>query len=319
MKLTRLLKPATIDTEEQLHKLEYPLLVFPKYDGIRCAVSHGHTLTNTLKRIPNHFIRKTLEQYNTGSGLLDGEIVRFDTKDFHKVQSIVMSEEHLEEAQFRYMMFDRVIADECYKMSYGQRLDWLTSLTRNIICLPHLLRAPHTLVENTSQLLTAESIYTNAGFEGIVIRSLDGPYKMGRSTLREGICLKLKRTEDAEARIISCNELLHNENEAETDRRGLTKRSSHKDNKVGSGMLGSFHCIGINGKFKGKEFDVSAGSMTHGWRRNHWQWYINSTVYNVDDKITDKIITFTYAKHRGKEDGLPAEPRFKAFRSEIDL
>ena len=69
--------------------------------------------------------------------------------------------------------------------------------------------------------------------------SPDGPYKCGRSTVREGYLLKLKRFADGEAVILGCCEQMHNANAAQQDAFGRTKRSSHKDNKIGKATLGA--------------------------------------------------------------------------------
>lgn len=73
-------------------------------------------------------------------------------------------------------------------------------------------------------------------------------------------------------------------------------------------MLGSFRVRGINGRYKGKVFDVSCGSMTHDERRTYW-----TNRHKIDKNA---VITYKYAKHRGTNDA-PAEPVFKSFRKDI--
>ena len=72
-----------------------------------------------------------------------------------------------------------------------------------------------------------------------MVRSIDGTYKFGRSTLRDGILGKLKRFTDAEYKVVDFQERMHNANEATTNALGHTERSSHKENKVGRGDLGA--------------------------------------------------------------------------------
>ena len=55
------------------------------------------------------------------------------------------------------------------------------------------------------------------GFEGAMVRSLDGRYKNGRSTLREGLLLKVKPWKDSEAEILEVYEMMRNENEEEKE------------------------------------------------------------------------------------------------------
>ena len=72
-----------------------------------------------------------------------------------------------------------------------------------------------------------------------MLRRPDGLYKLGRSTLKEGILLKLKRFIDEEFEIVGFEERMHNGNEATRDELGHTKRSSHQENKTGRGDLGA--------------------------------------------------------------------------------
>lgn len=318
-KITRLLKPAPILTEQVLHTLTYPLILQPKYDGIRCFLANGRTYTNPLKHIPNNHIRNHLSQFTSGPWvgcMWDGEILLRNTKDYNEVQSAVMT--RLGEPDFKYVIFDCDMAgsggandkqgDWFRGGGYEQRIHWAAQQRFSVEA--RLVSTPWRMVKKVEDVLYYEKLLLEQGYEGIILRSPDGHYKQGRSTLNEQICLKFKRTEDAEARIIKLNEALHNRNEATTDARGLTKRSSHQHNKVGAGRLGSFTVEGINGRYKGKIFDVAPGCLTHEdceriWSR-HPMYY----------EAGEEIITYKYDKTRGKEDGLPANARFKCFRKD---
>ena len=297
--------------EEDLSKLKYPLILMPKYDGIRCLLHNGKVLSRTLKPIPNEYIQQTLRPYaeHVGKGWLDGELLLNNTKDYNKVQSAVMSVEP-DAYDFYYCIFDRVLAGSANE-PYAKRLDWVDSMFRAVpFNAKHLRPALAIYVDGPEHIMSLEVGLIQEGYEGLVLRSLDGPYKQGKSTFREGYGFKLKRTEDAEAEILDCIELQHNLNDAETNELGLTKRSSHQANKIGSGMLGSFLVRGLNGRYKGKEFQVSCGSMTHAHKQKHWvRWHLKRWTYEK------RVITFTYAKHRGTNEA-PAEPRFKCFRKD---
>lgn len=309
------MKPATIESEADLAKLKFPVFVSAKFDGIRCGIYGGKLLTNTLKEIPNHYIKVKLAPL-IGNGMFDGELLLKDTMEYNKVQSAVMSREG--KPNFYYAIFDRIIDNNNWKMPYKNRLDWLYSY----INMPHFLSMteyvrPVLQIECNSvkEILYVERANVETlGYEGIILRSPDGPYKWGRSTAREGYLFKFKRTDDAEAEILDCVELEHNLNRATEDERGLTKRSSHAENKVGSGMLGSFKVRGINGKYKDKIFFVSCGSMTQQQRRILWEEYHKNKSKSF---FKWSIITYTFAKTRGTDDA-PAEPRFKAFRKEME-
>jgi DNA ligase-1 len=112
------------------------------------------------------------------------------------------------------------------------------------------------IITTEKDLLEYEETALDAGHEGVMVRSVDGPYKQGRSTVKEGWLLKLKRFEDSEAEIIGFYERMHNTNEAKTNALGRTERSSAKDGKVGLGVLGGFVVRDLK---TGVEFEVGSG------------------------------------------------------------
>ena len=95
-------------------------------------------------------------------------------------------------------------------------------------------------IRDAAQLAAYEEDCLAEGYEGVMIRTPDSPYKCGRSTEREGWLLKIKRFEDAEAVVLDTYEGMSNHNEAQRDAFGRTKRSSAQAGKVGRGELGGF-------------------------------------------------------------------------------
>src|ERR1700739_3694226 len=82
------------------------------------------------------------------------------------------------------------------------------------------------------------------GFEGVMLRKPKSPYKFGRSTVKEGYLLKVKRFAHDEAEIIGFEELMHNGNESFKNELGRTTRSDSKDGLFRSGMIGAYIEIG---------------------------------------------------------------------------
>jgi DNA ligase-1 len=126
---------------------------------------------------------------------------------------------------------------------------------------------PHFMAVSPGTLRRYEHDFLDEGYEGLMVRKIDGPYKYGRSTLNEGILAKLKRFRDGEAIVIGIEEGVTNNNEATLDALGRTKRSNHQDNKVGAGRVGTIiaRCIET-----GQELQVSPGRMTHVDREFFW-------------------------------------------------
>lgn len=235
--------------------LKYPLLASPKLDGIRCVMRGGKALSRKLIEIPNLYVQSQLANLPDG---LDGELMLALPGNFNEVQSAVMSVEG--EPKFTYCVFDTYNVG----YTYEQRLQLVEQIIAHVKN-PRVEIVPHTLVTSPEQLADMEDSFLKIGFEGVMLRSIDGPYKCGRSTEREGFLLKLKRFDDDEATIVGFVEMMHNDNEATTNEVGATKRSSAKEGKRPAGVLGALQCV----RDDGVEFEIGSG-FTAAQREDLW-------------------------------------------------
>lgn len=285
-----------------LSKLSYPLLASPKLDGIRCVKLNGRALTRSLKPIPNDHIREWVEA-NLPDGI-DGELLLRDwTAPYREVCSAVMRKSG--QPDFTFAAFDFFMR---YNDGFNWRLQQLTDWVDDAKLAGDILQVvPHTHV-NTPEILEAmmdRSI--GAGFEGVMVRDPKGPYKMGRSTLKEGYLLKIKLWEDDEAEVIGLVEQLHNANEAETNELGRTKRSTAKEGMVPAGTLGALKVRFADGT----EFEVGTGLDDK----------TRAQVWAARDRKEWPLVK---VKHQPSPGGRPAgeKPRFPVFlgfRSKLDL
>lgn len=235
-------------------KLKFPLVIQPKLDGIRCSIVDGRALSRTLKEIPNREIFTALSRPNLNG--LDGEIIVGEpTADdcYRTTASFVMAASKTG-APWTFRVFDKWDEPSGFLDRYHilSRLPEV-SLSAKIILVP-TLSVPH-----KSALEDEEASAIAKGYEGLILRSPDAPYKFGRGSVTAGDLLKLKRFEDFEAEIIGAVEEFHNANAATTNALGRTERSSHKEGKVGKGTLGAFIVRAINGPAEGVEFKVGTG------------------------------------------------------------
>ncbi len=274
------MKPLLAAKIESISDIRYPVLATPKLDGIRCLLWHGRALTRKLKSIPNRHIRETLEaSYRLD---LDGELM-IPGADFNGVQSAVMSEDG--KPDFRYVVFDVIRPD----LPYSERVHLHPD------CLPPIL------INTEADLLEYERECLGERHEGVMLRSLDGKYKFGRSTVREGILLKWKRFHDAEAVIVGFEERMHNANKAREDELGYTKRSTSKAGMVPTGTLGAL--LVRNGAV---EFAIGTG----------FDDVQRQTIWNAREQHLGKSVTFTYQEL--SRYGIPRFPVFKGFRPEME-
>lgn len=284
--------PLLAHTIEDTGTIKYPCIVSPKLDGIRCIIINGVAMSRSLKPIRNEYVQKCIG--NREYDGLDGELIvgnMFDAACYRNTSSGVMSKDG--EPDFIFHIFDRVDMDA----GFEQRLD---SLPYN---KPFMKIVPHLIALNEDHLLRLESEFLAKGAEGVMVRSFEGRYKQGRSTMKEGILGKLKRFTDAEYEVVAFQERLRNENEATVNALGHTERSSHKENKVGRGDLGALVCRTADGL----EFNVGTG-FDDELRR--WIWSNREDFRGKLVKVKSFLI--------GVKDA-PRFPVFLGFRDPIDM
>lgn len=282
-----------------LEKIRYPVMVSPKVDGIRCLIKDGQALSRSLKPIPNHHVQSLAQHWPNG---LDGELIvgsAVDKGAYNRTQSAVMSKEGVPDVI--YLTFDRWDMDEepfHSRFEAAQpRKEWGTGAL-NIVAVHH------TQINSEEELLNYETHALALGYEGVMIRDPNGKYKFGRSTVNQGILLKLKRFEDSEAVILHATELMHNGNRATTNALGHTERSHRQENLVPMGTLGN---LVVTDMKTGVEFEIGTGFTAH-QRQHLWD--------NIDHYIGN-VVKYKYLAHGMKD--RPRHPVFLGFRDERDM
>lgn len=229
-------KPLLAHTIEDTSKVQYPVMVSVKLDGIRCLIIDGVAMTRSLKPIRNEYVQSVLGNHEYNG--LDGELIvgGIFAKDCYRVtNSGVMSKEG--KPDFKYHVFDIHNSTETFNTRYANIPNRM--FVTNLRHVQYLRHVPHLIAHTELDLLKIEANVLEAGGEGLMVRSLDGRYKYGRSTMKEGILGKLKRFVDDEFLVVGFEERMHNGNDATTNALGHTERSSHKQNKTGRGDLGA--------------------------------------------------------------------------------
>lgn len=288
------MKPLLAATLDDVSALVFPVIASPKLDGIRCLIVKGSALSRTLKPIRN----PTVQEYFKGWACcpLDGELIcgEHDEQVFNRTSSCVMSGDG--DDSWTYWVFD-ILTEE----GYAERLRTLRTLKDGLGAKVKLV--PTKLCMNAEQLLEFEAECLARGFEGVMVRDPNGKYKHGRSTVKEGILLKLKRFTDAEAEVIGFEERMHNGNEHVGE--GITKRSTKKDGLTPAGDLGALVCKTLGPD--GVVFNIGTG-FTAAQRQEIWA--------NRESYLA-KLVTFKHFEQGAKD--APRFPVFKGWRSEEDL
>lgn len=293
-------KPMLASPIEDTKTLKFPVLVSPKLDGVRATMQGGKLLSRKLKLIPNIQVQKKFAMLPEG---IDGELIYglpTDEKVFSNTTSAVMSDDKPAD-KVTFFVFDWFL-----ERPYQNRLAMLNAIEGELnkmgVSVVH-----HSVVNNEEELLEVERISLAHGYEGVMVRSFDGPYKQGRSTLNQGWLLKLKRFKDGEAKIVGFEEEQKNTNEATTDALGHTERSSAKAGLVGKGTLGKFEVTGISKPYIGVGFSVGGG-LTAEQREDFWL---------RRRSLVGKIIKYKYFPTGSVEK--PRFPVFLGFRDKRDM
>lgn len=286
----------------KLDSLRYPLIASPKVDGIRSIVHGGRLLTRKLEPIPNRNVYADLSKRRLSG--LDGELVVGSSTGegvFSRTTSGLRN--HTSVFNYTYWVFDvHNISDA----PYSERREVLEGFVAGSTGgEPQIQLLPQQVIYDAQELDLYEIHTMSQGYEGIMLRDPNSPYKYGRSTYREGYLLKLKRFEDSEALIIGFEEEMFNGNVAERNELGRTKRSSAKAGLSGKGTLGK---LIVRDLLTGVEFGVGTG-FTAAERQKFW-----------DER--DVHLNFTVIKYKffpvGVKD-LPRHPVYLGIRMPEDM
>lgn len=297
-------------TEANYKLIRWPAAASIKYDGIRLLEYGGQMVTRSLKPLRNAHAHAELREMIAamradGMCGADGEIIVGPANHPNAMQNTtsgVMS--GAGQPDFTYYMFDSYQHASRPFEERSQRVgEWCYRQSNQF---PWLRYVPYTVCRSLDDFLQYEAERVAEGYEGAMLRSLSGHYKMGRSTMRENILMALKRFEDDEALILEYHEELENANVATENALGHTERSGHKENLIPKGRMGTMLAVSL--KFE-KTFWLGGGrGITHDLRQQIWdnprqfQWRLANYVY----------------QHVGIKDR-PRLPRFKSWRSWQDM
>lgn len=286
-------KPLLADNVD-LAKLIYPVFASPKLDGVRATFVNTYLVSRNLKLFGN----KELQTWRNPN-MIDGELIVGDprSKSVFRDTMKVVSAHEADLTDLKYYTFDLVDTNRGFQ-------DRLRAMNHAIDGLEKFVSVPHYPVHNEEGLIRLEEQLVSEGYEGLMIRKMDGKYKFGRSTVNEGILLKMKRFEQSEARIVDVVEQMHNANEATINNLGYTERSSHQANKIPVGVMGALTVRDIKTNVV---FSVGTG-FSFAERKEIW---------DNKEKYIGKLLTYEYLAVGVKDK--PRHPAFIGFRMESDL
>jgi len=287
----------TILTDDNYDKIVYPVIVSTKLDGWRSIIDkNNNPLSRSGKSIPNLFTRK--EIHSAGLAGWDGEILASSPTDPNAMQKAQSAFSSIHgEPDFTYHIFDNWTRQT---RSFKDYWDRLQGINLNLPEWAELI--PQRYINSPEALADFVKLVTDLGYEGAVIRSLNSPYKHGRSTWKQSWMLKAKPYKYEEGIIIYLNERMLNLNPKLRDELGYSSRSTHKGGKVPGDTLGSFTIRSISGQ---ETFSIGTGHLDESERQSIWD------LRDTGGTWVGKLITF---KHFAQS-GVRKKPRHGQFVS----
>jgi DNA ligase-1 len=185
--------------EKRAAKLKYPLYVQPKYDGSRCNIYYSEAqnrvvaMSRTGKEVVSipHIVNQ-LTNYLTANKniILDGEIYNHALKDnFEELMSLTrqtkpsVSDLEKSASMLKYYVYDLYNKDYA-DMPFGSRKDKIITDLPELQANPigSVVLVPTWEVNNDTALKSWENSWLEHGYEGIMVRVPNAPYKVdGRS------------------------------------------------------------------------------------------------------------------------------------------
>lgn len=301
-------RPMKGDQIEDLTKLKFPLYAFPKVDGFRCVLGQ-HPMTSRLSKFPNLVFHRQASNLLPDGCFLDGEVVVGKKRGegvLGRTSSGLTSVTG--KPDWTLWVFDRPCLPDApgFYDRYLSAADLVASVDH-----PRIKLLKCKLTRSLEELLAYIDRCIARGYEGVMVRSVDGPYKEGKSTVNQGWLLKIKPFEDFEAQITGYFEEMENTNEAKREVTGKLKRSSAKSGKRPKGTLGGF--IGDELDSQGKPTGVQVrvgGGFTAAQRAAFW---------DIRDELVAAGAIMKCKKQKVGQKDRPRHPGFLALRPEWDM
>jgi DNA ligase-1 len=286
-------------------KLTFPKLIQPKIDGVRAVYLDKFT-GRSLKPFANKALNEKFSDERFKG--FDGELSAGDVSSSSLCRDTTSATNTINGSadSIIWNVFDYV-TEQTVNLPYSERVsilrDKVTELENSGIKFIHVV--PSVMTYSLEEVERMDSHFLEQNLEGSILRNPDAKYKEGRSSKKVQELWRIKRFTEKEAVVKSIVEGRHNLNEATTNELGRTERSSHKENQVPNGLVGSMTCIDIE---TNQEITVAAGALTADLRKHYFE---------NQNELIGQCIKYRTFEH-GKKD-LPRFPQFHSIRSVDDM
>lgn len=187
-----------------LTQIKYPAIVQPKLDGYRCIYKEGQLWSRSGNLFGNTNLDAYFKDlYSINEYIIDGELY-IDGMSFNNLQKILNNHNAPIPAGLRLIGYDCMplkdwVAQDC-KIPYKERLQLLRGILGAIGTYKKVLDIASDEVNDASEVIDLYKMYLKKGYEGVMIKDINGLYRWKRVTLKSGEMVKLKpfKSEDLE-------------------------------------------------------------------------------------------------------------------------
>lgn len=190
--------------------IKYPCYVQPKLDGYRCIYKNGAMYSRKGKPFGNDNLSTYFSKlFGLQDYVLDGELY-CEGVNFNKLQTILNTYEETLPNTLKFVVYDCIPvkdweAQSC-KKPYSERIRNVREVVANLADHKKVIDIPNDEVEDAKQAVNLYKEYLKKGYEGAMIKAIDGQYRWKRVTLRSGEMLKLKPFSTLDLKVTSIYE-----------------------------------------------------------------------------------------------------------------
>lgn len=177
-------------------RIQYPCIVQPKYDGVRCPMFLKDGEVQIVSRKGKPYSIPHLEEWALKHKHLlplDGELYNHKELTFQEIVSAVKRESEITPL-IKYVVYDKPIVT----LNNKERLAMLEEDFSKIITGPVYLSKSE-VCYNFDQVKACHDKFVKEGYEGIIIRNMSGMYEFG---FRSNDLIKYKEFQDSEFKIV---------------------------------------------------------------------------------------------------------------------
>lgn len=292
--------------------LSYPVVVEPKYDGVRCIAIGREGVVTLFSRNGKEFenfeeVRKYLEREMPNDFVFDGEIMHatlLGDEGYHAVMKRCKAStgKNVEGNPVCYQVFDGMDLLN-WEAQTGKDIQFRDRRTKIEFHVADMRKndgivrlAPSHIAHSSEELLSLYQAYIDDGFEGVIIKTLDGGYTFKRNKT----WMKLKPMDTVDLEIV---DVLEGEGKY-------------------AGMMGVLIC---RGEHDGKTISTGVGTgFTDDMRRDLWQKYLVDKEECSRNVLIGHVIEVRYQDMTQDQDSRGSNtyslrfPAFVRFRSDSD-